>query len=193
MPDGQFQKRPRQDSNLRHRLRRAVLYPLSYGGSEKCGFTLAARRDGPTIVNCSAPTSWCRYRHLVFVGGPSVLVVDDSDVIRSLIVLNLELDGLTVWQARDGQECLELVKGARPDLITLDVAMPRLDGFSTVEALRADPETQHIPIVMVSARAQGSDLARGQAVGVDAYVTKPFEPEDLVATVRSLITRTSAE
>ncbi len=119
-------------------------------------------------------------------------MVDDSDVIRSLIVLNLQLDGLTVKEARDGQECLDLVKQARPDLITLDVAMPRLDGFSTVEALRADPETRHIPIVMVSARAQGSDLARGEAVGVDAYLTKPFEPEQLVATVRSLIAESSA-
>jgi CheY-like chemotaxis protein len=92
-----------------------------------------------------------------------------------------------VVEAHDGQECLDVVKAVAPDLITLDVAMPRRDGFSTVEALRADPETGHIPIVMVSARAQGSDLARGQEVGVDAYLTKPFEPEQLVATVRSLV------
>jgi CheY-like chemotaxis protein len=118
---------------------------------------------------------------------PTILVVDDSDTIRSLIVLNLQLDGFTVVEAHDGQECLDVVKAVAPDLITLDVAMPRRDGFSTVEALRADPETGHIPIVMVSARAQGSDLARGQEVGVDAYLTKPFEPEQLVATVRSLV------
>jgi CheY-like chemotaxis protein len=118
---------------------------------------------------------------------PTILVVDDSDTIRSLIVLNLQLDGFTVVEAHDGQECLDVVKAVAPDLITLDVAMPRRDGFSTVEALRADPETSHIPIVMVSARAQGSDLARGQELGVDAYVTKPFEPEQLVATVRSLV------
>ncbi len=117
----------------------------------------------------------------------TVLVVDDSDTIRSLIVLNLELEGFTVVQARDGQECLDIVKDVAPELITLDVAMPRRDGFSTVEMLRADPDTRHIPIVMVSARAQGSDLARGQEVGVDAYLTKPFEPEELVATVRSLV------
>lgn len=121
-----------------------------------------------------------------------MLVVDDSDVIRSLIVLNLELDGFVVVEAHDGQECLDLVKEVRPDLITLDVAMPRLDGFSTVEALRADPDTRDIPIVMVSARAQGSDVARGQAVGADLYLTKPFEPEQLVEAVRSLITESSA-
>jgi CheY-like chemotaxis protein len=129
----------------------------------------------------------------VSASAPTVLVVVDSDVIRSLIVLNLELDGLRVVEAHDGQECLDVVKYVRPDLITLDVAMPRRDGFSTVEALRADAETRHIPIVMVSARAQGSDIARGHAVGVDAYVTKPFEPEQLVATVRSLITRSCAD
>ena len=117
----------------------------------------------------------------------TVLVVDDSDTIRSLIVLNLELDGFTVVEAHDGQECLDLVKAVAPDIITLDVAMPRLDGFGTVEVLRADPETQNIPIVMVSARAQGSDLARGQELGVDAYLTKPFEPEQLVKTVRRLV------
>jgi CheY-like chemotaxis protein len=119
---------------------------------------------------------------------PTILVVDDSDTIRSLIVLNLQLDGFTVVEAHDGQECLDIVKDVAPNLITLDVAMPRLDGFGTVEALRADHETRHIPIVMVSARAQGSDLARGQELGVDAYLTKPFEPEQLVETVRSLVT-----
>ena len=118
----------------------------------------------------------------------TILVVDDSDVIRSLIVLNLELEGFSVREARDGQECLDIVGEVRPDLITLDAAMPRLDGFGTVEALRANPETRAIPIVMVSARAQGSDVARGKALGVDAYITKPFEPEHLVLTVRSLTT-----
>ncbi len=123
---------------------------------------------------------------------PKVLVVDDSDVIRSLIVLNLELDGFEVAQARDGAECLELVASLKPDLITLDVAMPRLDGFATVARLRADPATSHIPIVMVTARAQGSDLARGAELGVDAYVTKPFDPDHLTRTVRTLTGASSA-
>ncbi len=120
---------------------------------------------------------------------PTVLVVDDSDVIRSLIVLNLELEGFSVHEARDGQECLDVVEKVRPDLITLDAAMPRRDGFSTLEALRTNPATSSIPVVMVSARAQGSDVARGKALGADAYITKPFEPEDLVQTVRSLTTQ----
>jgi CheY-like chemotaxis protein len=71
-------------------------------------------------------------------------------------------------------------------VITLDVAMPRLDGFGAAARLRSSPETSHIPIVMVTARAQGSDLSRGAELGVAAYVTKPFEPADLVEVVRSV-------
>ncbi|MBA2774544.1 MAG: response regulator [Nocardioidaceae bacterium] len=117
---------------------------------------------------------------------PRVLVVDDSDVIRSLIVLNLELDGFAVVEARDGLECLEIAATVELDAITLDVRMPGLDGFATATRLRADPSTAHIPIVLVSAQAQGKDLSRGAEIGVDAYVTKPFDPDMLVATVRSL-------
>ncbi len=116
-------------------------------------------------------------------------MVDDSDVIRSLIMLNLELDGFEVREASDGQQCLDLVGDVQPDVITLDVRMPRRDGFEVAEMLRADPATAHIPIVIVTARAQGSDLARGAALGVDAYVTKPFDPTALVETVRSVMRR----
>lgn len=115
------------------------------------------------------------------------MVVDDSDRIRSLIVLNLQLEGFSTVEARDGQECLDVVRSVNPDLITLDVAMPRLDGLSTASRLKADPETAGIPILMVSAMAQSADLARGKEVGASAYLTKPFEPDELVATVRSLI------
>jgi CheY-like chemotaxis protein len=114
------------------------------------------------------------------------LVVDDSDTIRSLIALNLQLEGFEVHEAQDGQECLDVVTGVQPDVITLDVAMPRLDGFGAAARLRADPRTAHIPIVMVTARAQGSDLSRGAELGVAAYVTKPFEPANLVQVVRSV-------
>jgi CheY-like chemotaxis protein len=118
---------------------------------------------------------------------PMVMVVDDSDTIRSLIVINLSLEGFEVLEARDGRECLDLVKAARPSVITLDVAMPRLDGFATAELLRSDPATAAIPIVMVTARTQATDLSRGEELGVDAFVTKPFEPAHLVDVVRSLM------
>ena len=115
-----------------------------------------------------------------------MLVVDDSDTIRSLIALNLQLDGFDVHEAHDGQECLDLVATVRPDVITMDVAMPRLDGFGAAARLRSRADTSHIPIVMVTARAQGSDVSRGAELGVAAYVTKPFDPDALVEIVRSV-------
>lgn len=118
---------------------------------------------------------------------PRVLVVDDSDVIRTLITVNLEIEGFEVLQAVDGLDALEKVLAARPDVMTIDVKMPRLDGFDTVERLRADPRTHDLKIAMVTACAQESDLRRGDEVGVDAYVTKPFDPSSLVRTVRDLV------
>ena len=121
-----------------------------------------------------------------------MLVVDDSDVIRTLIAVNLELEGFEVIQAVDGQDALDKVLDVRPDVITIDVKMPRLDGFDTVERLRADPRTHDLKIAMVTACAQADDLRRGDEVGVDAYLTKPFDPEDLVRTVRELAAQNSA-
>jgi CheY-like chemotaxis protein len=118
-----------------------------------------------------------------------VLVVDDSDVIRQLICVNLELEGFEVVTAVDGQDALDKVHEVRPDLITIDVKMPRLDGFDTVARLRADDRTRALKIVMVTACAQETDLKRGDRVGVDAYLTKPFDPDALVRTVRDLIAR----
>jgi CheY-like chemotaxis protein len=115
-----------------------------------------------------------------------VLVVDDDDNIRRLICINLELAGFEVDTARDGLEALERVALRRPDVVTIDQKMPGLDGVGVVETLRADPAARFLPIVMVSAHAQAGDAERGYRAGVDAYLTKPFEPEELVATVRRL-------
>lgn len=119
-----------------------------------------------------------------------VLVVDDSDTVRALISLNLELEGFAVDTAADGQEALDRIRGAdpgqAPDVVTLDVVMPRLDGFATALALRGDPGTAGVKIAMVTGSAQRRDLARGLEIGVDAYVTKPFDPAALVRTVRAL-------
>ena len=113
-----------------------------------------------------------------------ILVVDDSKVIRQLIRVNLELEGFEVETAADGVECLDMVRHFRPDVITLDVAMPRLDGLSTAERLRADPRTRHIPLAVVS--GCGDFEAAGPA-GVDAFLAKPFEPAELVRVVRRLM------
>ena len=114
------------------------------------------------------------------------LVVDDSRVIRELIAVNLELEGFEVTTAGDGERALELAAEFRPDVITLDVMMPRLNGFETVHRLRQDPRTAGIPVVMVTGRAQSADRERGEEVGVEASLTKPFEPAELVDVVSRL-------
>jgi len=115
-----------------------------------------------------------------------VLVVDDDDVIRQLISVNLELEGFEVSTAYDGQDCLDKVKDVDPVVVTLDIMMPRLDGWAAASRLRDDPDTAGIKVVLLSARAQEADLQRGSRLGVDAYLTKPFDPDELIATVRRL-------
>lgn len=117
-----------------------------------------------------------------------VLVVDDNKVIRQLIKVNLELEGFEVVTANDGAECLDVVHHVCPDVITLDVVMPRLDGFGAAAQLRADPRTSGVPLVIVSACTQ-HEVEAGIAAGVDAFVAKPFEPTELVRVVRRLIER----
>ncbi|RZS87121.1 response regulator receiver domain-containing protein [Motilibacter rhizosphaerae] len=115
-----------------------------------------------------------------------VLVVDDSASVRDLISLNLSLEGFEVVTACNGREALDRVHDLAPDIVTLDVTMPDMDGFGTAERLRQDERTRELPIVIVSACAQESDFKRAEEIGVDAYVTKPFDPEDLVRIVLGL-------
>jgi CheY-like chemotaxis protein len=119
-------------------------------------------------------------------GERRVLVVDDDAVIRQLICVNLELEGFEVHTAIDGQDALDKVVEIDPAVVTLDIMMPRLDGWETAARLRENPQTAHIKVVLLSARAQEADLRRGKGLGVDAYLTKPFDPDDLVTTVRRL-------
>ncbi|MFF7793976.1 response regulator [Streptomyces sp. NPDC007991] len=121
-----------------------------------------------------------------------MLVVDDNKVIRQLIRVNLELEGLEVVTAADGAECLDVVHQVRPDAVTLDVVMPRLDGIRTAARLRADPRTRDLPLAIVSACTQ-YEVEAGLEVGVDAFLAKPFEPAELVGMVRQLIERERSE
>lgn len=156
-----------------------MLYPLSYGGP---GTPEATSRAIPPRDAVSATSLRCVSESL-----GRVLVVDDSDVIRTLITVNLEMEGFEVVTAIDGQDALDKVHDVEPDVITIDVKMPRLDGYDTVARLRADPRTSHLKVAMVTACAQEADVRRGQDIGVDAYVTKPFDPANLVRTVRDLV------
>ncbi|MCH0538146.1 response regulator [Streptomyces sp. MUM 203J] len=115
-----------------------------------------------------------------------VLVVDDNRVIRQLIRVNLELEGFEVVTAADGAECLEVIHRVRPDVVTLDVVMPRLDGLRTAARLRGDTRTRHLPVVIVSACGR-DEVESGLDAGVDAFLAKPFEPADLVRVVRGLL------
>jgi DNA-binding response OmpR family regulator len=115
-----------------------------------------------------------------------VLVVDDDEVIRQLIAVNLTLEGFEVATAVDGQDCLDRVTETSPDVITLDVMMPRLDGWVTATLLRKNPLTSRIKVVLITARAQEDDKSRGREIGVDAYLTKPFDPAEMNRVVRDL-------
>ncbi|MFH8799889.1 response regulator [Streptomyces sp. NPDC017936] len=126
------------------------------------------------------------YSRVVSGASGRVLVVDDNKVIRQLIRVNLELEGLEVVTASDGAECLEVVHQVRPDLVTLDVVMPRLDGLGAAARLRADPLTRHLPLAIISACTR-HEVEAGLEVGVDAFLPKPFDPAELVGLVRALI------
>ncbi|MFJ8083913.1 response regulator [Streptomyces sp. NPDC096205] len=135
-------------------------------------------------------TGWPVRTYSQVVPGASgrVLVVDDNKVIRQLIRVNLELEGLEVVTAADGVECLDVIHQVRPDVVTIDVVMPRLDGLRTVARLRADPRTRDLPVAIVSA-CTPYEVETGLDVGVDAFLAKPFEPTELVRLVRQLIER----
>lgn len=112
--------------------------------------------------------------------------MDDNKVIRQLIRVNLELEGFEVVTAADGAECLDVINQVRPDVVTLDVVMPRLDGLRTAARLRSDPRTRDLPVVIVSACTQ-YEVESGLEVGVDAFLAKPFEPSELLGIVRQLM------
>jgi DNA-binding response OmpR family regulator len=118
---------------------------------------------------------------------PLVLVVDDDKDIRELVALRLMRSSYRVVTARDGEEALEKALELRPELIVLDVNMPGPDGFETSRRLRADPRTSHVPIVFLTARTREADVETGYARGGDSYLTKPFDPIDLVERVDALI------
>ena len=119
--------------------------------------------------------------------GKKILAVDDERHIVRLIQVNLERAGYQVSTAFDGNEALKKVEGEKPDLIVLDVMMPRMDGFEVLKRLQANPDTRGIPVVMLTAKAQDADVFRGWSSGVSAYLTKPFNPLELVTFVRRIL------
>ena len=120
-------------------------------------------------------------------GEPTVLLVDDDPVILRLLEVNFEMEGFAVRTAGDGQEGLEVARAEQPDVIVSDVMMPRMNGLELAASIKADPATAAIPVLLLSAKAQATDIRAGLEAGADDYVTKPFEPNDLVERVIKLL------
>src|SRR5947199_10451248 len=115
-----------------------------------------------------------------------ILAVDDERHIVRLVEVNLALAGYQVVTAIDGREALQKVEAEKPDLVVLDVMMPYMDGFEVLRNLKANPETADIPVIMLTAKAQDADVFRGWQSGVDCYLTKPFNPMELLTFVKRI-------
>jgi two-component system KDP operon response regulator KdpE len=116
-----------------------------------------------------------------------LLLIDDSQDMQKLVGLFLERDGYEVIQASNGKEGLRLLAKHQPDLVLLDIMMPEVDGW---EACRRIREVSNIPVIMLTAKSQESDIVRGLELGADDYITKPFDPSELRARIQSLLRRT---
>ena len=119
----------------------------------------------------------------------TVLVAEDDDDIRALVVYRLERSGYEVVEARDGEEALRLAAERQPDLAILDVMMPKLDGYEVTRRLRKDDATSRLPVILLTARTQDSDVSQGFDAGADDYIRKPFSPEELRARVQAILGR----
>jgi DNA-binding response OmpR family regulator len=122
-------------------------------------------------------------------GKPLVLVADDDPDILALVTFRLERAGYDVVGATDGEKALQLALAQPPDLAVLDVMMPKLDGYEVTTRLRQNERTRRIPIILLTARVQEADIARGFEVGADDYVKKPFSPQELGARVQAILGR----
>ena len=116
----------------------------------------------------------------------TILVVDDERNIVHLTRLYLAKEGFEVEAAYDGRQAIEKAQSHHPDLIVLDVMMPYMDGFEVQKRLQADPNTRNIPVIMLTAKSQDADVFRGWASGVSAYLTKPFNPLELLTFVKRI-------
>lgn len=115
-----------------------------------------------------------------------LLAEDEKDMVYA-VTLQLEASGFETIVADDGQKALEMARREKPDLIILDLMLPKMDGHKVCGLLKMDARYNKIPIIMFTARAQEEDVKLGKEVGADAYITKPFEPEGLLGKIRELL------
>ena len=122
-----------------------------------------------------------------------ILVVDDEKDILSLVEYNLKKEGYRVSCVKSGEEALESARQIRPDLMLLDLMLPGVDGLEVCKILKYDTKTSHIPIIMLTAKGEESDIVTGLEIGADDYISKPFSPKVLIARVRALLRRQARE
>jgi two-component system, OmpR family, alkaline phosphatase synthesis response regulator PhoP len=122
-----------------------------------------------------------------------ILVVDDEIYIVHILDFSLGMEGYEVITALDGEQALEKLKTEKPDLIVLDIMMPKLDGYEVCKSIKSSPETRHIPVILLSAKGRNVDQKMGFDVGADDYITKPFSPRKLVERINQLLGQTVSE
>ena len=122
-----------------------------------------------------------------------ILVVDDEVYIVHILDFSLGMEGYEVVTALDGEQALEKVAQQKPDLIVLDIMMPKLDGYETCKALKGNADTRDIPVILLSAKGRNVDQKVGFEVGADDYITKPFSPRKLVERINSILGQTSRQ
>ncbi len=116
-----------------------------------------------------------------------ILLVDDEEDLRKMLKFRLEALNYDVTEAGDGEDALKKAKSIKPDLIILDLMLPKMDGFEVCRTLKANKDYKSIPIIMFTARAQEKDEELSKQVGSDAHITKPFEPQELVQKIKELL------
>jgi two-component system, OmpR family, alkaline phosphatase synthesis response regulator PhoP len=122
-----------------------------------------------------------------------ILVVDDEIYIVHILDFSLGMEGYEVITALDGEQALEKARAEKPDLIVLDIMMPKLDGYETCKILKADAETKEIPVILLSAKGRNVDQKIGFEVGADDYITKPFSPRKLVERINAILGQSSSQ
>ena len=119
------------------------------------------------------------------MGRKCILVVDDRGTLLAAVREILEMEGYTVLVALDGMQALQVMEEVRPDLIVADILMPRMDGYTLYERIRARSEWVSIPFIFLTARAGKEDIAKGRDLGVEGYITKPFDPDALLEAIKA--------
>ncbi len=122
-----------------------------------------------------------------------ILIVDDDATMVNLLSTVLEFEGYETRKALSGKEALESIDGDPPDVVLLDIMMPGMDGFEVLARLRGNASTEKLPVIMLTARTEDKDIFEGWRRGADEYVTKPFDPRDLVETIKGVLARSYEE